>query len=150
MMNTLSRRLYSSSYAHATASLGPSLHNIPQRWQKLKELEQADIVDFLALRSEKPWTQLGTDEKRALYYISFGEWGPRATTPQKSVSSTMLSGLFSGMLLIAAGVSLYNYALDQEYEEKYNNTLERVKELQQQEALTLQEETQKRKKYWLF
>lgn len=140
MNRLVTRRLYSTV-------TGPSLHNIPQRWTKLKELDQADIVDHLALKSQESWNNLTNDEKKAMYFISFGEWGPRSKTPQVSISGTLLKGLFSGILFIAFGVSLYNYAIDEEYKAKHTQVVQKITEIKELE--NKERETPK-KKYWIF
>lgn len=51
--------------------------NLETRWSKLPEKDQQTLIDELKTRMELPWQELSPAEKRAAYYISFGEWGPR-------------------------------------------------------------------------
>lgn len=104
----------------------PDLSGVEKRWGKMKELDQADVIDYLAYRSQGDWKTLTTQEQRALYYISFGNWGPRADKPQVGISGTVLRGLFGGVLTIAVGVAFMNYAFDLEREEKVEKLLERI------------------------
>lgn len=104
----------------------PDVNGIEKRWGKMKELDQADVIDYLAYRSQGDWNTLTTQEQRALYYISFGNWGPRSEKAQVSISGTVLRGLFGGVLTIAVGVAFMNYAFDLEREEKVEKLLERI------------------------
>jgi len=104
----------------------PDLNGLEKRWPKMKELDQADVIDYLNWRAEDDWKYLTTQEKKSLYYIYFGNWGPRSPTPPQSVSGTVLKGLFGGVLTIALGVGVMNYAYDLEREEKVKNLLERI------------------------
>ncbi|RCK60801.1 Cytochrome c oxidase polypeptide 5A, mitochondrial [Candida viswanathii] len=51
--------------------------NLEARWTGLAKKEQDTLIDELKTRMELPWQELTPAEKKAAYYISFGEWGPR-------------------------------------------------------------------------
>ncbi|CCH42010.1 hypothetical protein BN7_1549 [Wickerhamomyces ciferrii] len=104
----------------------PDLKGLDKRWSKMKELDQADVIDYLNSKTSGDWHQLTTQEKQSLYYIYYGNWGPRSDKPQKGVSAIVLQGLFGGVLTIAIGVGLMNYAFDYEQGEKVDNLLERI------------------------
>jgi len=66
-----------ASYATHTIST-PTLADIEKRWPAMTTSEQADIAKQLEERQKVPWKELSVAEKRAAYYIAFGEYGPRA------------------------------------------------------------------------
>ncbi|CAX45149.1 cytochrome C oxidase polypeptide V, mitochondrial precursor, putative [Candida dubliniensis CD36] len=51
--------------------------NLESRWTSLPKQDQQTLIDELKSRMELPWQELTPAEKKAAYYISFGEWGPR-------------------------------------------------------------------------
>lgn len=53
------------------------LGNLESRWTTLPKEDQTALIEELKTRMELPWQNLTTAEKKAAYYISFGEWGPR-------------------------------------------------------------------------
>ena len=66
--------------------------------------EQASIQSQLAKRQEGPWTELTPEEKRAAYFVAFGEHGPRANVHPKGFYSKVMVGTVAG---IAAGSALF-------------------------------------------
>ncbi|KAK6455630.1 cytochrome-c oxidase subunit VA [Scheffersomyces xylosifermentans] len=50
---------------------------LESRWTTLPKEDQTTLIDELKSRMELPWQELTPAEKKAAYYISFGEWGPR-------------------------------------------------------------------------
>lgn len=104
----------------------PDIKGLEKRWEKMKELDQADVIDYLNWKGQDDWRKLSDQEKKSWYYIYYGNWGPRSSTPQQSISGTVLRALFGGVLTIALGVSVMNYAYDLEREEKMKNLLERI------------------------
>lgn len=94
-----------------------NLRNIITSWPKLKLEERDQIIDFLQERQILPWTDLSNEEKRACYYISFGQWGPRLLEQAdnaQGVSSRIISTLTASVILIALGLSVMNYTADEE------------------------------------
>lgn len=106
--------------------VAPDLKGLEKRWPKMKELDQADVIDYLNWKAQEDWKLLTSTEKRCLYYIYFGNWGPRALEPQTSISGTVLKGLFGGVLAIALGVTAMNYGYDLEREAKVERLLQRI------------------------
>ncbi|RDL33972.1 Mitochondrial cytochrome c oxidase subunit IV [Venustampulla echinocandica] len=65
--------------AHAVSS--PTLADIEKRWDGMPPQEQAELWMELRDRMKTEWTQLTLQEKKAAYYIAFGNHGPRALPP---------------------------------------------------------------------
>lgn len=55
----------------------PALTGIDRRWEAMSEEERNDIIEQLGERQKGPWSELTDYEKRAVWYISYGPWGPR-------------------------------------------------------------------------
>lgn len=74
--------LQSVRYQSAVAEAGRSLSNayvgkLETRWVSLPKQDQTQLINDLKTRMELNWKELLVEEKKAAYYISFGEWGPR-------------------------------------------------------------------------
>jgi cytochrome c oxidase subunit 4 len=87
--------------------------NLETRWPSLTFEVQQDIISYLNVKQEFGWEYLTNDEKKAIYYIAYGNWGPR---DQKIMSTAeFVFKLMTNMLLFSVlGFSLMNYAIDQE------------------------------------
>ncbi|TVY27663.1 Cytochrome c oxidase polypeptide, mitochondrial [Lachnellula hyalina] len=66
---------------HAHAVSNPTLAGIEKRWETMPPQEQAELWMQLRDRMKVNWAELTLQEKKASYYIAFGEHGPRAGTP---------------------------------------------------------------------
>lgn len=114
-----------------TTNAVPDLKGIEHRWAKMKEGDQLDVLDYLNARQTHDWQHMSDAEKRALYHIYFGPWGPRDANQKKSTATVVIGGLGGGLLLISLGVAVYNYALDLERQEKLDKMGELLVQLQQ-------------------
>lgn len=87
--------------------------NIEKRWKSLNFDTQQDIISYLNVKQEFGWEYLTKDEKRAIYYIAYGTWGPR--DPAVMSTAEFVFKLMTNMLLFSVlGFSLMNYAIDKE------------------------------------
>ncbi|KAH3671525.1 hypothetical protein OGAPHI_000228 [Ogataea philodendri] len=86
--------------------------NLPARWNKLAGDAQQDIINYLKVKQEFAWTYLTQDEKKAIYYISYGEWGPR-DEKSMGIPDLVFKIMSSSILLGVAGFTLLTYARDQ-------------------------------------
>lgn len=91
--------------------------NLETRWNSLTYESQQDIISYLNVKQEFGWNYLNNEEKRAIYFIAYGNWGPR--------DSSIMSGaefafkLMTSMLLFSVlGFSMLNYAIDIEKKEQ--------------------------------
>ncbi|RKO92147.1 cytochrome c oxidase subunit IV-domain-containing protein [Blyttiomyces helicus] len=55
-----------------------ALNNIESRWYKLPECEKGAIADVLAEAQKGDWKKLTLEQKRAAYWIAYGQYGARA------------------------------------------------------------------------
>ena len=69
------------------------LGNLESRWTTLPKEDQTALIEELKTRMELPWQNLTTAEKKAAYYISFGEWA------QESHCTTQVTSLRSSGVL---------------------------------------------------
>lgn len=83
---------------------------LEKRWETLPKEDQTTLIDDLKSRMELPWSELSAEEKKAAYYISFGEWGPRKPLygpgDRSKVFWGTVAGLLSGIGLFAVARSL--------------------------------------------
>ena len=91
--------------------------NLETRWNSLTYESQQDIISYLNVKQEFGWNYLNKEEKKAIYFIAYGNWGPR--------DSSIMSGaefafkLMTSMLLFSVlGFSMLNYAIDVEKKEQ--------------------------------
>lgn len=80
------------------------VNKLETRWEKLPEADQTALISELKARMELPWTELTNGEKKAAYYISFGEWGPRKPLYAPGDKSKIFWGTIGG---IVAGCTLF-------------------------------------------
>ncbi|OBA23336.1 cytochrome c oxidase subunit IV [Metschnikowia bicuspidata var. bicuspidata NRRL YB-4993] len=80
------------------------VNHLETRWNKLPKEDQTALIDELKARMELPWQELTSGEKKAAYYISFGEWGPRKPLYAPGDKSKIFWGTVAGLL---AGVGLF-------------------------------------------
>ncbi|KAG7696041.1 hypothetical protein KL951_003566 [Ogataea haglerorum] len=92
---------YASALSQATVS------NIQLRWEKLPEEDRKEVIEALAERQKLPWTQLTPEEKKAAFYVSFGEWGPRKPIHSAEDVRYIFWGTFIGIAVTAAGFFYY-------------------------------------------
>lgn len=80
------------------------INKLETRWENLPKEDQTALIDELKARMELPWQELTTAEKKAAYYISFGEWGPRKPLYAPGDKNKIFWGTVAGL---AAGVGLF-------------------------------------------
>lgn len=129
----MTRREYSASGGRETVSddheeeYYVDVSNIESRWAGLGFDAQQDIISYLNVKQEFGWEYLSKDEKRAIYYIAYGKWGPR--DPAVMSSAEFVFKLMTNMLLFSVlGFSLLNYAIDQEKIAEFNGAEESTSE----------------------
>lgn len=71
---------------------------LEDRWETLPKEDQTTLIDELKTRMELPWKELSPAEKKAAYYISFGEWGPRKPLYGPGDASRVFWGVVIGMV----------------------------------------------------
>ena len=113
---------YSSSVQNNedTIYTPPSLRDLPSRWAEIKRFDEPlaeEIEEYLEWKMEDDWHEMSREEAIAIYYISYGPWGPRATTTTTTAANSnpayfAVRLAFNLMLLTACGVTLYNLLAD--------------------------------------
>lgn len=71
--------------------------DLNQRWEQLTPVDQQEIVSKLAERQKLDWKELTPAEKKALWYISYGEWGPRKPVHGKGDAGKIFGGVCLGL-----------------------------------------------------
>ncbi|GMM33212.1 cytochrome c oxidase subunit Va [Saccharomycopsis crataegensis] len=90
--STISKRLAS------TRSLSNAvIADINTRWEDLPADDQQHIVQQLSDRQKLPWGELTPAEKKASWYISYGEWGPRRPVHSKGDAGKIFGGVVIGL-----------------------------------------------------
>lgn len=83
----------------ATTTLSKAtIVDLPLRWESMPSTERENIVSKLQERQKLPWTELSDIEKKAVWYISYGEWGPRRPVHAKGDASFIAKGVVVGLL----------------------------------------------------
>lgn len=77
--------------------------NLESRWGTLPKDDQSALIEELKTRMELPWQELTAGEKKAAYYISFGEWGPRRPLYAPGEKSKVFWGVV-GSLIASVGI----------------------------------------------
>lgn len=83
-------------FAHTIST--PTLINLDKRWESMSPEEQTDLQSQLAKRQEGPWSELTPEEKKAAYFVAFGEHGPRANVHPKGFQTKVVIGTVIGLL----------------------------------------------------
>ncbi|KAG7692068.1 hypothetical protein KL930_001570 [Ogataea haglerorum] len=110
----ISQRRFQSHHVEEEYTMDVS--NLPARWNNLPGDAQQDIINYLKVKQEFGWTYLTRDEKQAIYYISYGEWGPR-DAKSMGIPDLVFKIMSSSILFGVVGFTLINYARDQTNEE---------------------------------
>lgn len=87
--------------------------NLENRWNTMSFESQQDVISYLNVKQEFGWEYLSPEEKRAIYYIAYGNWGPR--DQQVMTGAEFAFKLLTSMLLFSVlGFTVLNYSIDQE------------------------------------
>ena len=86
----------------STAISQASISGLDKRWENLPEPEKKTVIDALSERQKLPWDQLTAQEKKAAYYISFGDWGPRRPLYNAAEKRTIFWGTVAGLGICTA------------------------------------------------
>lgn len=91
--------------------------DIASKWPQMSHEQRQDMIAYLKIKQEFGWMYLSHDEKRAIWYIAYGEWGPRSEQVMN-----MAQGVFklmaSGLLFAALGLTIINYSKDKQVEKE--------------------------------
>lgn len=98
--------------------------DIEKKWSTLSYESQQDMISYLNVKQEFGWMYLTHDEKRAIYYIAYGKWGPRDTSIM-NMAESVFKLMTSGLLFAAFGFTLINYFKDK-------NEVARLEQMEQQ------------------
>ena len=113
----------------------PSLKNIPRRWNNLSTSIKEEIQEYLDWQMTGDWRDMTIEEKKCVYYISYGSWGPRSTgipskdkaysnsnnsNEQMNIPYLVIRGLFNLVLFSALGVCIINLQKDKQFSKKTN------------------------------
>ncbi|KAI1805692.1 cytochrome c oxidase subunit IV [Daldinia bambusicola] len=96
--------LVSRAAASTHAISNPTLANIEKRWEGLPQTEQAELWMALRDRMKENWAELTFQEKKAAYWIAFGNHGPRAVPPPdegRKIALYTAIGVFTSFVIFA-------------------------------------------------
>lgn len=86
----------------------PSVQSIEKRWSTMDAGKQDDVIAYLEDKMRGNWNDMTLDEKKAAFYIWYGNWGPRSSKPTDMADVYLYFGGSIG--LIVAGLSIYKYS----------------------------------------
>lgn len=96
----------------------PDLRNLEKRWNSLDALDQEDIQLYLEDRMRVDWKDLSLDEKRAIWFVNYGPWGPRAVSPDKP---ERIYGYYVWFVVgVLGAVSAYKFGVEGSPKEEEN------------------------------
>jgi cytochrome c oxidase subunit 4 len=78
---------------------------VEARWTKLPEAEQGAIADSLLAAQKADWKLMTMDEKRAAYYIAYGNYGAR--TPRDPAFDRKVFGWVAAALALGGVIWAY-------------------------------------------
>ncbi|ODV83067.1 hypothetical protein CANARDRAFT_30293 [[Candida] arabinofermentans NRRL YB-2248] len=100
----LQQQIVLKQSVRSASALSPAtVAGLPTRWEKLPESDKSEVIEALAQRQKLPWTDLTAEEKKAAFYVSFGEWGPRKPIHTSEDVRYIFWGTFLGVAITAAG-----------------------------------------------
>ncbi|WLF76609.1 Cytochrome c oxidase subunit 5B, mitochondrial [Lodderomyces elongisporus] len=125
--NTLVKQSIRLNSTVAKSSAPRALSNayigkLESRWTALPKEDQNTLIEELKARMELPWQELTSAEKKAAYYISFGEWGPRRplyAPGEKSRIFQIVAGSVVGSFLLFFGIKAVSAPLPQSMEREW-------------------------------
>lgn len=88
----------------------PSVTNLEARWRKLDAAKQDDVIAFLEDKMRGDWREMSPDEKRAAYYVWYGNWGPRASAKDFSSLYNYLAGVVGITMAALIAFKLITYS----------------------------------------
>lgn len=108
---TLQALRYQSAVSSAPRTLSNAyVGKLETRWLSLPKQDQTQLINDLKSRMELNWKDLLVEEKKAAYYISFGEWGPRKPLHAPGDAQfivLVVSGSIVASMLIYLGITSY-------------------------------------------
>lgn len=94
---------------HASVISTPTIINLESRWEKMTSEEQEDIISQLVERQKGSWKELTLQEKRAVWYISYGSWGPRKPIHPEGEAGKIFLGIAGVVATAGLVFSLARY-----------------------------------------
>lgn len=77
--------------------------DIEKNWVHYPDNKKRAVIDHLAVKQKGNWGEMSLEDKKAAYWVAFGEFGPRAANPPG-----FQWRVFGGTALVcAAGVALF-------------------------------------------
>ncbi|KAI0019822.1 cytochrome c oxidase subunit IV [Xylariomycetidae sp. FL0641] len=119
--------------ASTHAISNPTLANIEKRWEGMPQTEQAELWMALRDRMKENWTDLTLQEKKAAWFIAFGEHGPRAADPPGENTKVALYTGIGLLVSLAIFSTIRAFAgpapstMNKEYQEATNEYLKKQK-----------------------
>lgn len=104
------------------------VEDLSNRWEKMTPDDKQDILNYLDVKQSFAWSHLSEDEKKAIYYISFGKWGPR-NHPPMTVPEMVFKALVSLFLFTAFGFAMINYRKDKKKVKELEGESKKVEKL---------------------
>ncbi|GME73789.1 unnamed protein product [[Candida] boidinii] len=108
---------------------------LEKRWLKMKPEDQLMLIDDINTLQTFSWKFLTKDQKKAIYYISYGQWGPR-TQENLNIPELIFKIFSSSILFGVVGFAIVNYAIDKEKVQEIEETEAKQALLQQNEPAT--------------
>lgn len=89
------------------------IRDVPTKWEQYQYSLKDEITEYLEWKQEEDWRNIPKDEKRASYYISYGDWGPRRRgKPKYDTSYVVLRALFNIFLFGTSAMVIVNLKND--------------------------------------
>ncbi|KAI9311204.1 cytochrome c oxidase subunit IV [Dichotomocladium elegans] len=100
----MSRRAISTAFSRRYAS-SVAIQDLKSRWATMSTAEQNTVAKQLEETQKADWKIMSMDDKKAAYYIAFGEHGPRKPLLEPGHTGKVLGGV-AGVLAASLGLFL--------------------------------------------
>ncbi|PVU94651.1 hypothetical protein BB561_002375 [Smittium simulii] len=97
-----------SQRAMSSISATPIMPQVESKWIDTSESDKQSIINKLDLVMKNDWNAVTLDDKRAIYYINYGNYGVREPSSKKGDSLKILlytSAIIGASLLTSFGIS---------------------------------------------
>ncbi|CAI2177095.1 6429_t:CDS:2 [Funneliformis geosporum] len=92
-----------TNFRRSASTTTPAISEVVNRWSTLSVDEQTNVTKQIEDLQKQDWQKLSLEEKKAAYYLAFGNHGPREEFGQSGKTGKIIAGV-SGVIIIGSGL----------------------------------------------